>query len=136
VRVFLDTNVLVAAFATRGLCADILRQILAEHELITSEVVLTELDRALHQKLRLPKSTIVEIVALLRRYHVEPKPKAKLNLSFSDTEDLWVLSSALSAEIDVFVTGDKDLLTIKRRLPFEITSPRGFWEMLRKQRPK
>jgi putative PIN family toxin of toxin-antitoxin system len=136
VRVFLDTNVLVAAFATRGLCADILRQILAEHELITSEVVLTELERALHQKLGLPKGTIVEIIALLRRYHVEPKPRARINLSFSDAEDLWVLSSALSAEADVFVTGDKDLIAIKSQLPFVVTDPRGFWEMLRKQRPK
>jgi len=29
VRVFLDTNVLVAAFATRGLCADLMRVVLA-----------------------------------------------------------------------------------------------------------
>ena len=34
VRVFLDTNVLVAAFATRGLCADVVRTVLAEHELV------------------------------------------------------------------------------------------------------
>ena len=31
-RVFLDTNVQVSAFATRGLCADVLRLVLAEHE--------------------------------------------------------------------------------------------------------
>ena len=30
-RVFVDTNVLVAAYATRGLCADLLRLILAQH---------------------------------------------------------------------------------------------------------
>ena len=29
-RLFLDTNVLVAAFATRGLCADLLSAVLAE----------------------------------------------------------------------------------------------------------
>jgi hypothetical protein len=34
VRVCLDTNVLVAAFATRGLCADVLRTVIAEHELV------------------------------------------------------------------------------------------------------
>lgn len=31
-RVFLDTNVLVSAFATRGLSADVFRLVLAEHE--------------------------------------------------------------------------------------------------------
>ena len=33
-RVFLDTNMLVAAFATRGLCEDVLRTTLSEHELV------------------------------------------------------------------------------------------------------
>jgi hypothetical protein len=46
-RVFLDTNVLVAAFATRGLCADVLRLVLVHHELVTSAVVVAELQRAL-----------------------------------------------------------------------------------------
>ena len=41
-RVFLDTNVLASAFGTRGLCADVLRLIMAEHELITGEVVVEE----------------------------------------------------------------------------------------------
>ena len=36
-RVFLDTNVLVSAFATRGLCADVLRHVLADHQLAASE---------------------------------------------------------------------------------------------------
>lgn len=39
-RVFLDTNVLVSAFATRGLCADLMRHVLAEHDLITGEVII------------------------------------------------------------------------------------------------
>ena len=49
-KVFLDTNVLVAAFATRGLCADVMRVVLAEHQLITGEVVLSELRRALGRR--------------------------------------------------------------------------------------
>jgi predicted nucleic acid-binding protein len=46
-RVCLDTNVLVAAVATRGLAADVLRLTLAEHDLLVPEVVLTELRRVL-----------------------------------------------------------------------------------------
>jgi uncharacterized protein len=34
VRVALDTNVLVSAVATRGICADVLRVVLTEHELV------------------------------------------------------------------------------------------------------
>jgi hypothetical protein len=37
VKVFLDTNVLVSAFAARGLCADLLRDVLARHDLVTGD---------------------------------------------------------------------------------------------------
>lgn len=132
-RVFLDTNVLVAAFATRGLCADVLRQVLGEHELVTGEVVLAELERVLSLRIGLPKPVIGDIVALLRRYHVEPKPKKKPDLAVRDPDDLWVLASALAAKADVLVTGDQDLLMAQGQAAIRITDPRGFWEMLRKR---
>ena len=50
-KVFLDTNVLAAAFATRGLCADLVRYVLAEHQLITGDVVLDELRDVLTKSL-------------------------------------------------------------------------------------
>jgi uncharacterized protein len=40
VRVFLDTNVLVSAFATRGLCADLLELVLLEHDLVLGRWVI------------------------------------------------------------------------------------------------
>ncbi len=43
-RVFLDTNVLVSAFAARGICADLLELVLLEHDLIIGRHVLGELD--------------------------------------------------------------------------------------------
>ncbi len=42
VRLFFDTNVLVSAFLARGLCTDLLRLVLMDHTLVTSEVVLAE----------------------------------------------------------------------------------------------
>jgi len=54
VKVFLDTNVLVSGFATRGLCADVIRLVLAEHELVVAQIVLDELKRVLKQKIELP----------------------------------------------------------------------------------
>jgi predicted nucleic acid-binding protein len=64
-RVFLDTNVLVAAFATRGLCSDLLRLVLAEHQLIVTEVVLVELQRVLSERIGLPSRRVEEIEAFL-----------------------------------------------------------------------
>ena len=53
-KVCLDTNVLVAAFATRGLCADVLRTVLVDHELVMGEVLLEELDASWRRSSRCP----------------------------------------------------------------------------------
>ena len=130
-RVFLDTNVLVAAFATRGLCADVVRLVLAEHDLITGEVVLVELSDVLTRRLKLPSSTVAAILALLRAQEVVPKPVKPLELPIRDPDDRWVLASAVNGKADVLVTGDEDLLAVAAHAPVRIVNPRGLWEQLR-----
>jgi putative PIN family toxin of toxin-antitoxin system len=130
VKVFLDTNVLVAAFATRGLCADVLRYILAEHQFVTGEVVLTELQRAL-SRLKVPPETVEAIVSFLREHEVAPKPNAPSDLPIRDPDDRWILASAAEAGVDILVTGDADLLEVAPAAPLRVLTPRAFWEMVR-----
>jgi putative PIN family toxin of toxin-antitoxin system len=133
VKVFLDTNVLVSGFATRGLCADVIRLVLAEHELIVSQVVLDELKRVLKQKIELPAEQIQEILAFLENQTVQPKPKLHSLIQVRDDDDQWVLASALAAKVDVLVTGDKDLLDIAEQVAgLTITDPRGLWNLVKK----
>jgi putative PIN family toxin of toxin-antitoxin system len=129
VRVFLDTNVLVSAFATRGLCADVLRLILARHDLITGEVVIVELRRVLRDRIRAPAPTIAAIDQFLREQVVVPKPPQPHPLPIRDADDRWVLASAVAGNADVLVTGDSDLLEIALRAPLPIVDPRTFWEI-------
>ena len=130
-RVFLDTNVLVSAFATRGLCADVFRHILAEHDLITGEVVIVELRRVLRDHIKVPAPTMAAIEQLLRDQVVVPKPPEPHPLPIRDADDRWVLASAVAGKADVLVTGDSDLLEMASRAPLRIVDPRGFWDMVR-----
>ena len=132
-KVFLDTNVLVAAFATRGLCADVLRNVLAEQELITGTVILSELERALHKKLGLTQEFTSEVTALLRRYTVVPQPKTLPKVSSPPLEDRKVLATALASGADILVTGDQDLLDVNEQFPIEITNPRGYWNRVKRR---
>lgn len=135
-KVFLDTNVLVSRFATYCLCADVIRLVLAEHELITADVVLTELKRVLKHKIQLPGEQIQEILAFLESQTVQPKPISPSSTPVRDEDDQWVLASPLAAKADVFVAGDKDLLDVADGVSgLTITDPRGFWN-LAKKRPK
>lgn len=129
-RIFLDTNVLVSAVATRGLCADVLQAVLARHELILGETVLEELQRVLPEKLKVPREITQEVVALLRREATVIGEAPSLGVAVRDPNDLPVLEQAVAGEADFLVTGDLDLLEIAAA-PVVIVSPRGFWERLR-----
>ncbi len=131
-RVFLDTNVLVSALATRGLCADVLRHVMAEHDLLVGEVVLDELRRVLKSKLRVPAALAGDIEELLRDYEVVPKPTRAAAVKLRDPADRWILASALAGHADVLVTGDRDLLDVADDLPLPVVDPRGFWDLVRK----
>jgi len=131
-RDFLDTHVLVSAFATRGVCADVLRVVLAEHTLVTGEVVLQELGRVLKRRIGLPPGAVEEIDEFLREQEVTAKPRARAAVPERDPDDQWVVASAIESRADVLVTGDRDLLDIAAAAPIKIVDPRGFWDLVRK----
>jgi putative PIN family toxin of toxin-antitoxin system len=131
VRVFLDTNVLVAAFATRGLCADVLRVVLAEHDWVTGEVVLAGLRAVLERRLELPIRTVADILAFLRAHEVVARPDEPSDAPVRDPDDRWVLASAIAGHVDVLVTGDQGLLAVAETAPVPILNRRGFWNRLR-----
>ncbi len=129
-RVFFDTNVLVSAFLARGLCADLLRLVLTEHTLVTSEVVLDELHDVLSRKGRLPPAQIEAIATFLRDQPIAPRPAQTLQLGLVDGDDEWVVASAVLIEADLFVTGDQGVLACTTT-PLPLLNPRGCWEHLR-----
>ena len=129
-KVFLDTNVLVAAFTSRGLCADVVRVALSDHMLLTGEVNLRELRRVLRQRMRVPGEQVDRAIALLRAQTVVRKPRKAPDVAVRDSDDLWVLASAAAGGADVLVTGDHDLLEVADS-PVRILSPRQFWELVR-----
>ena len=130
-KVLLDTNVLVSAFATRGLCADVLRQVLAEHELLVGERVLREVGRVLRAKLRVPQPVIDEIEQFLRTKTVVAATGTRATAKVRDANDARILAEAAAGGADVLVTGDRDLLDFADRSPLRIVTPRGFWELLK-----
>jgi putative PIN family toxin of toxin-antitoxin system len=130
VRVFFDTNGLVSALLARGLCADLLRLVLTEHTLVTSEVVLAELRDVLRRKGRLSAMQIEDLDSFLREQPVAPRPAQTLQLGLVDGDDEWVLASAVLAQADLFVTGDQGVLGCSQP-PLPLFNPRGCWEQLR-----
>ena len=130
-RVFLDTNVLVSAFVSRGLCTDLLNIVLAEHELLVSNLVVEEFERVLRDKLRAPKTVLERALSILDHTEAVPNPTAVPGEPGFDEDDATILAAAIEAEADIFVTGDQELLAAAKGRPMPAVSPRRFMELLR-----
>ena len=122
---------LISAFAARGLCADLMRLLLVEHEVVTGEVNVVELRRVLTKRFKATAAQVDVIAQLLRDQTVIPKPAALLSLKVRDPDDAWVLASAVVGGADLLVSGDQDLLVLANRAPLPILSPRDAWSRLR-----
>jgi putative PIN family toxin of toxin-antitoxin system len=134
VKVFFDTNVLISAFTTRGLSADLFRLVVAEHEMLTGEVNLTEFRRVLRQRFKVPPAEVARVEDQLRAHTIVARPAAPSDLSLRDPDDAWVLASALAGGAELLVAGDKDLLSIAEQATLPIVDPRSCWDRLRRPR--
>jgi len=128
-RVCLDMNVLVAAFVSRGLCADLLRMVVAEHDLVEPGVVADELRRVLTTKFAVASLTSVE--AVLERCESVTRGTEPCPIDVRDRDDARVLADALRGDVDFLVTGDRDLLSVAGESPIPILSPRAFMTLAR-----
>lgn len=132
-RVFLDTNVIASATATRGLCADVLRTVIEFHELVVSEHLIGELRRVLKDKFGAPAEVIADVTWLLQQYTIAAESAPLADLPLKDLADVAIVSAALNGGADVLVTGDKEVLEIKSVGSMQILTPRQFWDKERGQ---
>ena len=129
-RVFLDTNVLASSIATRGLCGELLEIIIHDHELLTCQPVLKELQRVLAGKLRLPEAVVDGFLGLLKSEAQLIESRKTPSVAIKDADDIPILACALAANADVFVTGDQALLDLRAVDGLPIVSPRQLWSQL------
>ena len=128
-RVVLDTNVLIAAVVSDGLCRDLVRVRVLPHTIVTSEPLLRELRSTSRNKFAVDPDEL----PLLRQLHEEAEIVAPVRLDervCRDKGDDMVLASAIAGKADVIVTGDEDLLVLKKFRGIKILSPRQFLELL------
>jgi putative PIN family toxin of toxin-antitoxin system len=133
-KVVLDANIVIAAFATRGLCEALLELCLENHEIVLSEPILLEVGEKLRTKIRLPKATTEEILHFLRNHTSVVEPAEVPARVCRDPDDLLVLGTAKAARASYLVTGDRDLLSLQTFDDIPIVTPREFWESQAKRR--
>ena len=129
-KALFDTNVLVSAFATEGLCCRLLtRANRREFELFISLAIREEFKRALKNKIGLSSDEIQEARLLLEETAKTAIPaggRIRLSGICRDEPDHAVLEAALACRAEFIVTGDRDLLGLSEFQGIRIVTPREF----------
>lgn len=128
-RVMIDTNILISVllFPSQQMNT-LIYKITTEHQLILSSYVVDELlnvvRRRFKNKLKAADLLLSQLPYELVYTLAQPKPGL---FEIRDERDYPVLYSAITEDVDVFVTGDKDFDGLDLEKP-EIISPAGFLE--------
>lgn len=119
-RAVVDNNLFVSGLLWGDKPGRLFRAVAAGRlQIFVSEALLAELGEVLRRRkfaARLalkgltPEKVLAQVQAAARVVHAPPIPLPAL---LRDVDDLPVLACAVSAEVDVVITGDKDLLSLK-----------------------
>jgi uncharacterized protein len=140
-RAFIDTNVLVAAFITEGLCFEILKRA-SDGEFLgfTSNFVMKELKEVLNREFgeaefKKPKQEIMKLI----EEALEIKNPDEIGIKVEgickrDSSDDNVLAGALASDAEFLITGDLEFLELREFKAIKILQSREFIIKLEKAR--
>jgi putative PIN family toxin of toxin-antitoxin system len=129
-KIVLDANVIIAAFATRGLCESIMEVCLSDHKILLCDQLLEEILRNLRLKIKLSDKIVHDISDLLMEQASMIDPVPLSQDICRDSDDVKILGLAVAANANYIVTGDKDLLVLKEFQGIPILNPRAFSNLL------
>ncbi|HOQ43637.1 MAG TPA: putative toxin-antitoxin system toxin component, PIN family [Smithellaceae bacterium] len=124
----MDTNVLIAAFLTEGLCSGLMiRARKQAFSLVLCDEIINEFEGILRRKFKIPPADISEISALVSEAATEIiHGLSSIPDVCRDSSDNTIIACAVDAQAGYIVTGDEDLLILKKYKDIEIINPRNF----------
>lgn len=132
-QVVVDTNVFVSAFIWGGNPKSVIQKWLeGNFELLLSPFLLTEILLVL-KRFCFDESDLRRLKNILENNALKFIPKRKVSIC-RGKKDNQILALCFAGKADYLVTGDRDLLTIKKRFHHTlILTPKKFLEILRRQ---
>lgn len=114
VKVILDTNILISASGFRGKPREVLLLVLQKRIAgVTSPVLLAEFQEVVSKKFPKLAPKLPRITKKLQKNFAVVQPGISINAS-RDKDDNRVIEAAVEGNCDYIITGDKDLLDLKK----------------------
>jgi putative PIN family toxin of toxin-antitoxin system len=127
----LDTNVLISALLfPKSIAGNLVVKILMDHKLVLCSFIIDELHNVIQRKFE-SKLDDLKTFLLELSYEMVYTPK-KIDKSkypdIRDEADVPILVSAIIADVDILISGDKDFLGVDIERP-QIIVPADFMKM-------
>jgi putative PIN family toxin of toxin-antitoxin system len=133
-KVFLDTNVLVAAFISHGFCNELFDYCLSKHTICVSQFVIDELYDKLVKKFHFTETKVEQVVSFIIDNTLIIEHSTLSSRICRDPKDDNILAAAISGKVDCIVSGDNDLLVLNNFQNIPILKPADFWKFEKKQK--
>ena len=129
-KILFDTNVLIAAFVTRGQTFDLLKDALYKHDVYCTDFVQEELKKVFNKKFpQLSETSRRFALHVVEKYFLRGKTASTVEPICRDANDDPILADAVTNQINLLITGDKDLLILKKHKSVRILSPAQYWAL-------
>lgn len=131
IRAVLDTNILISGLFWKGPSRKVVDLAIANKiKSITSPEILEEVEAVLYEDFpQVPYDKIEEIVKDILSYSQLIIPQAITVKKLRDLKDAKIIACGLSAKAGYIVTGDKDLLVLKKYKGIKISTPGAFLDL-------
>lgn len=127
-KIVLDSNVIIAAFATKGFCSKVLEICIFNHEIILSEYIIQEVEKNLSEKIKLPLEKVRDISNFIISISKVVSPIDVNESICNDKSDLPIIGTAIAGGAEIIITGDSVLVDIKEYKNIKFLNPRDFWD--------
>ena len=125
-RIVPDTTVILSAIFWKGNSYEVIRRgLIGEYRLITSSEIIEEVRQKLRVKFRFPEEKIEQQTQLMLRVFEVLEPRRVVEVA-RDKNDNKILGCAADAHAEFIVTGDNDLLVLKKFESIQIVTPAQF----------
>jgi putative PIN family toxin of toxin-antitoxin system len=114
-RIVLDTNVLVSATIARGKPRELLSKgIESQFQIITSEFIVRELGRVLHQpRFKTSEDEVQRVTLALMQSSEIVSIRSSFRRIREDPDDDMILNTAYDGHADIIASGDRHLLDLR-----------------------
>jgi len=133
-RVMIDTNTIISIVVfDSSILKNMLNEVCDHHQLVLCSYIIDELNEVVARKFP-TKQKVLDNFLMKIPYEIEYTPKSIPNMKeieMRDTKDEPILYSAITANVDILITGDKDFDDVGVEKP-EIMNATRFLELYSK----